>query len=227
MRHLAAFLALFAFAAPAVVAQEAGEIEVTLELIKEWLGGTYDNSAQVEMDIANNVPADERFISIHQIVMPLEIEGFDGLMFFQQLSNDGTPDTLLQVHLYQYEPDPDSGMVRRRLHLFNDENRYINAHLDLSKFDGLTMDDVHPPDTSGGCDYHFSPSDDRTELIGVMMGEGCFPIHPETGQKIQHIDELIIKDGQIWNNPTYYNLDGNLLFGNVTGDYQKQVRIDR
>jgi hypothetical protein len=227
MRYMIALLFMGSFLTTTAIGadnqDQAGELEATMALIANWLGGVYDNSAQVTADEVNNVPQDERHMPIHQIVVPVTIDGFDGLMFFQQLSNDGTVETILQVHLYQYRVHPESGTVTRRLHLFNDEERFVNAHLDISKLDGLTLDDVHSPE---GCDYYYSLSEDGSQIQGLMKAEpGCFPIHPETGEKIHHIDELIIRPGEIWNNATYYDLEGNLLYGNLSGEYQKMVLI--
>ncbi len=74
---------------------QAGEIDAIMASIEAWVGGTYDNSAQVAEDKANNLSADEMHMPMHQIVEPVTIESIDGLTYFQQLTNDGTTDTLL------------------------------------------------------------------------------------------------------------------------------------
>ena len=59
------------------------------------------------------------------------------------------------------------------------------------------------------------------------MGEpGCYPISRSMGKKIHHIDELVIRPSELWNNARYYDLDGTQLFGNTTGEYAKQIRIE-
>ena len=57
-----------------------------------------------------------------------------------------------------------------------------------------------------------------------MFGPG--QVSRRTGKKLMHVDELIIKPREFWNNARYFELDGMFLFENVRGDYQKQVRID-
>lgn len=198
------------------------EIAATMALIQTWFGGTYDNTAQVADDKAKNLPADKIHMPLHQIVAPVEIEGFDGLTYYQQLTNDGTTDTLLGVGIYQFRPDPATGTVKLRFHMFNDAEQFVDAHLDPTRLKGVTLDDVHSTD---GCVFYFLKSEDGSQVKGVMGEPGCYPISRSTGKKIHHIDELIIRPDEFLNNARYYDLDGKLLFGNATGEYAKQVRI--
>ena len=202
---------------------QANEIDATMALIKAWVGGTYDNSAQVAEDATKELPAEKRQIPLHQIVEPVTVEGFDGLTYFQQLTNDGTTNTLLGVGIYQYRPDPETGTVIMRLHMFNDSEQFVNAHLNSTKLEGVSLDDVH---STAGCEFYFSKSEDGSQLKGVMGEPGCYPISRSMGRKIHHIDELIIRPGELRNNARYYDLDGTQLFGNTTGEYAKQIRIE-
>ncbi len=201
----------------------AAEIDAIMALIEAWVGGTYDNSTQVAEDKANNLSADEVHMPMHQIVEPVTIESIDGLTYFQQLTNDGTTDTLLGVGIYQYRPDPETGTVIMRLHMFNNSEQFVNAHLEPAKLEGVSLDDVH---STAGCEFYFSKSEDGSQLKGVMGEPGCYPISRSMGRKIHHIDELIIRPGELWNNARYYDLDGTQLFGNTTGEYAKQIRIE-
>ena len=197
-------------------------IDATMTLIQAWIGGTYDNSAQIAEDEAKNLPADKGHMPLHQIVEPVTIAGFEGLTYFQQLTNDGTTNTLLGVGIYQFQPDLETGTVKMRFHMFDDAEQFVDAHLNPAKLNGVTLADVH---SSDGCAFYFSKNEDGSQIKGVMREPGCYPISRSTGKKIHHIDELIIKPGEFWNNARYYDLDGNLLFGNSTGEYAKQMRI--
>jgi hypothetical protein len=201
---------------------QAGEIDAIMASIEAWVGGTYDNSAQVAEDEAKNLPAGKRQMPLHQIVEPVTIDSIDGLTYFQQLTNDGTTDTLLGVGIYQYRPDPETGTVIMRLHMFNNSEQFVNAHLDPAKLEGVSLDDVH---STAGCEFYFSKSGDGSQLKGAMGEPGCYPISRSMGKKIHHIDELIIRPGELWNNARYYDLDGTQLFGNTTGEYAKQIRV--
>lgn len=222
------YLPALAFSMIALTACEANventhnEIDATMELIQAWFGGAYDNTAQVADDKAKNLPDEKIHMPIHQIVELVTIEGFDGVTYYQQLTNDGTTDTLLGVGIYQFRPDPATGSVKLRLHMFNDAAQFVDAHLDPDKLEGVTLADVH---SSEGCAFYFSTSEDGSQVKGVMGEPGCYPISRSTGKKIHHIDELIIKPDELLNNARYYDLDGNLLFGNATGEYARQVRI--
>ena len=201
---------------------QAKDIEANMASIKAWVGGIYDNSAQVTEDEAKELPADKRHIPLHQIVEPVSIEGFDGLTYFQQLTNDGSTDMLLGVGIYQFHPDPETGTVKLRFHMFNNSEKFIDAHLYPEKLENVTLADLH---STEGCAFYFSRSEDESQLKGVMGKPGCYPISRSLGTKIHHIGELIIKPDELWNNARYYDLDGNQLFGNTTGEYAKQIRI--
>ncbi len=227
MRTLLALGLIAVFLAPvaghSASQKQTDPADATLELVQEWIGGTYDNSAQTEADIASNVPEDERFTALHQYVVPVELEAFEGLNYFSQLSNDGTTDTLLGIGIYQFLTDEESGQVVMRYHVFNDAEPYSNAHLDLSKLDGVTREDLH---NNEGCKFFLLPNEDGTQIDGVMEEDTCYPISRATGTKIKHEDVFIVRPGELWNDAKYFDLDGNLLFGNKTDDYQKQVRIE-
>ena len=226
MRYLTAvsLLALGLAACDRNANDQAKDIEANMASIKAWVGGIYDNSAQVTEDEAKKLPAEKRHIPLHQIVEPVSIEGFDGLTYFQQLTNDGSTDTLLGVGIYQFRPDPETGTVKLRFHMFNDPEQFIDAHLYPAKLKRVTLADVH---STKGCAFYFSKSEDDSQLKGVMREPGCYPISRSLGKKIHHIDELIIRPGELWNNARYYDLDGNQLFGNTTGEYAKQIRIEQ
>jgi hypothetical protein len=204
--------------------KQTDPMEATLELIQEWVGGTYDNSAQVASDVTNNVSEDKRFTPLHHIIVPVQLDAFEGLTYFSQLSNDGTTDTLLGAGIYQFRADEESGKIVMRYYVFNNGAMYTGAHLDLSKLDGLTPDDVHYND---GCQFYLTSSEDGTQISGVQPEDSCYPISRATGKKIRHVDVFIVRPGELWNDAKYYDLDGNLLFGNKADDYQKQVRIDQ
>jgi len=224
MRYLStlSILVLGLTAIEAIADNQTNEIEATMSLIQAWFGGTYDNSAQVADDKAKNLPAEKIHMPIHQIVTPVKIEGFDGVTYYQQLTNDGTTETLLGVGIYQFRPDPETGTVKLRLHMFNDAGQFVDAHLHPDKLKGVTLSDVH---SSEGCAFYFSTSEDGSQVKGVMGEPGCYPISRSTGKKIHHIDELIIKPDELLNNARYYDLEDKLLFGNATGEYARQVRI--
>jgi len=201
----------------------ASDLATDMALIDAWLGGIYDNREQIAAELSNDLPTDQRPTPLHQVVMPVEIEDFKGLTFFSQLTRDGTVDTLLGVGIYHFYPDVSAGKVVMRLRMMDDSTRFINAHRKPKILENLTMSDVH---WTEGCEFYFSRSADGHSLEGVMKENSCFPISRNFGRKIQHIDEIIIRPGEFWNNARYYELDGTWLFGNASNGYVKQVRIE-
>jgi len=214
-------LGLLAFQARAD--QQADNIDATLALIKAWLGGTYSNQAQVAADAAADLPQERRHMPLHQVIVPVSIGALDGLTYFDQLSGDGTDKTIMSVGIYQFTPDPKTGTVRMRLLMFKDSERFADAYRKPEELDAVTLDDLRWTD---GCEFFLTASEDASEIRGGMQESSCFPVSRVTGEKLRHVDELVIMPTQIWNKARYYDMDGNLLFGNSTGEFAKQVRID-
>ena len=157
------FLALALTACERNADDQVGKIDTMMKSIESWTGGTYDNSAQIAEGEAKNLPTEKRHIPLHQIVLPVSIEAFDGLTYFQQLTNDGTTDTLLGVGIYQFRPDPKTGTVKLRFHMFNNSEQFVDAHLEPAKLEGVSLDDVH---STAGCEFYFSKSEDGSQLKG-------------------------------------------------------------
>ena len=205
------------------IADDLVRAEETLALIETWFGGVYDNSAQIAADEANNLPAEKRQMPLHQIVARVTIDSFDGLTYFQQLTNDGTPNTLLGVGIYHFDIHEPSGTVRLRLHMFEEAEPWIDAHLDPDKLKNVTPDELR---TTPGCEFYLVTDSDMSHIRGSMGDDpGCYPVSRSTGKKMHHVDELVIRPGELWNNARYFDLEGNQLFGNTTGEYAKQIRI--
>ncbi len=195
-------------------------MEDVLALIQDWVGGTYDNSAQLAADVANTVPDNKKHTPHHQILTLVTINDFDGVTFFAQ-SGDGATEAVLGAGLQHFYPDSDSGMVKMRFHFFKESKRFIDAHLDLSILESVTLDDVR---FNEGCEFYLSKSEDGSELRGAMKEDSCYFTSQANGQKIHHIDELVIRPGEYWNNARFYDLNGNFLHGNVSDDFVKTVR---
>ncbi len=203
--------------------EQAGVNNQIMSLITKWFGGTYNNGAQMAAQEAQNVPEDKRSMPLHQIVAPIELEGFDGLTYFQQTSSDGTVDTVVSAGVFHFFVDDESGQVMLRLRLFKERSEFINAHLDQNKFKGVALDDLYWND---GCEFYLSIVENGAAVHGEMKEDTCYPVVRSTGKKIKHEDEVFIRPNALWNDGKFYDLEGNFLFGNATGDYQKQIRID-
>ena len=195
--------------------------EETLALVSQLLGGSYDNRAQVAA--AQDAAPDEwHRMQLNQMLVPITLEGFDGLTYFQQLTEDGTSETLRAVGIFHFYVDA-SGQAVMRLRSFKDRARFTDAHLDQSILQGVTMDDLRWTD---GCEMYFGSDGSEERLHATMKEESCYPVNQQTGQKLWHIDELVIMPGEIWSNGRFYDLDGNFLFGNASDEHQKFVRYE-
>jgi hypothetical protein len=193
----------------------------TLALIATFVGGSYDNSAQIAAQVAADIPLKNRSMPIHQSITPAEIDAFDGLKYFYRLSSDKTPETIFNAGFYQFDNDPESGVIVMKMYIFNDMTQFTTAPVSLERLKAVTPDDVH---TTKGCEFYLSINDDVSSIEGVMKENACFPISRVSGVKMQHKDTLVIKRGEFWNDPAFYVLDGNVLMKNMSGNFQKQVR---
>ena len=191
----------------------------TLELVDEWtIDGMYSTAEQVADEEKRNVPDEDRHNLMYQVFAKVEIDGIDGVTYFQQGSSDGTIDTTFRAGILQFFPDPETGVVRQRELNFKDVPAFVDAYKDPNKIASITMEDVTYDE---GCDFHILVDDEETEIAGPMM-DGTCRLPPEMfGQELIAEDEIVIMPGQYWFLGTYVNEKGEVMWGNATGILNK------
>ena len=194
-------------------------LDQTLALIDDWLeDGMYNTSAQVDAEEAANLPDDQRHRLMYQLFKRVEIEGIDGVTYFQQGSSDGTVDTTFRAGILQFFIDEKAGAVRQRELNFKDVAAFVDAYKDPSKIAAITENDYM---FDAGCDFYLNVNEAGTEILGPMPEGTCRLPKEQFGQELIAVDEVVIKPGEFWFLGTYVDTQGNVMWGNETGELNK------
>ncbi|MBL8629728.1 MAG: hypothetical protein JNM81_08880 [Rhodospirillaceae bacterium] len=216
--------AAFAISPPAPAPMSSGDIEKSMSLISRWIGGNYSTKAQYEADQASTKPDNEKHRMMYQLFKRVEVPGFEGVLFFEQGSRDGStdPDMIWRSGLVQVIPDAKAGVVRYRELAFKDQTSWHNAHMTPEKFKTLTRDQVTWDEA---CDFLVTLSADGKSISGPIPKLKCSRINDGTGERIYAEDTIVIKPGEFWFLGRYVDAKGQHVWGNESDELNKLVKF--
>ena len=220
MRTIVCLLLLVcATAQAAAEADNAAGMDRTLQLVRAWVQGGYDNGAQAAADVANGVPDQLKHRQMYQLFVPVEMPGVPGHTVYQQASVDGStdPDRIWRNGVLQFVPDTETGTIRERELNFRDPPRFHNAHLAPGSLADLTLDDF---EWDPGCDFFLRAAADGNEVRGPV---GVCQIEM-AGQTLTADDEVVIRPDEFWFLGRYKNAEGRIVWGNASAEHTKMVR---
>lgn len=200
------------------------DIQKSMTLIEQWVGGNYSSKAQYDADQASNKPDTEKHRLMYQLFKRIEAPGFEGTLFFEQGSRDGStdPDMIWRSGLAQILPDEKLGVVRYRELAFKDEKSWHNAHLAPHKFKSLTSDQLT---WNPNCDFLVTLNKAATEVAGPIPKMQCSRINDGTGETMYAEDLIVIKPGEFWFLGRYVNAKGEHIWGNESDELNKLVKL--
>ena len=140
-----------------------------------WWPGTYATKVTMETD-------DENFVANRSLhIRRVELPSFGAEVFYAEWQDADQPESILRQRLYAFEREEDT--FRLNLHIFPPDPEFqartAGAHLDPSKLDGVTPEDMFP---LSGCDVFFKW--EGSEFTGAMKKGACAFDAPETGVPI-------------------------------------------
>jgi len=223
---LSVFLILFCcWTSPIAAADDAqANMDITLQLIKEWVHGNYNNQWQTEADIAAELPAEQIHRTMHQLFVPIELDQFDGYLVYQQSSLDGSTDPTLvfRAGILQFFADSDNGVVRQRELNFKDVKTWANSHLDAGKLATLSADDVK---WDAGCDFFLTTNKDNAEVSGPIRDGACKIYNPGLQKDLIADDFVVITSTHYKFRGRYRDADGTILWGTTSEELNSLKRI--
>jgi len=212
MRKLGTFVALFGFALLIAASAAADDLEYDLQLMMEWFTGEFDNHLQyVEEKEAEN-PPEQPHEWIHSIFHPVELPIFGDNVFYVEQYIHGDPTNIYRNRIYSFSVNDEVGAIQLTIYSFKDHEAVIGAHLDESKLDDLTLEDVR---TLPGCEVYWKKQADN--FIGWMPDGACRVPSRRTGKIIVIDDDLVLTKNEIWIGDRAEDEDGNYIFGNKLG----------
>ncbi len=201
----------------------SSDLNKTLRTIDAWvLDGMYSTAAQVAQEDAENVPEDKRHNLMHQLFVRVDMEGIEGVTYFQQGSYDGTVESTFRAGILQFFIDEELGVIRQRELNFKDVPSFINAYQDPEKIASITPDDVIWDE---GCDFHLTLDAKAGEVRGPMLDNACYLPEEQFGQVMVAEDKVVIKPGEFWFLGRYVNEDGVVVWGNESDVLNKMRHI--
>jgi uncharacterized protein YbjT (DUF2867 family) len=198
------------------------EMDRTLDLVRAWVQGGYDNGDQVAGEVASGVPDNLKHRQMFQIFVPVDMPNIPGYTVYQQASVDGStdPDRILRNGVLQFLRDPDSGSIRERELNFKQPDAFHNAHFNPERLAGLELADF---DWDPGCDFFLKAAPDGSEVRGPI---GLCQIEM-AGQTLTADDEVVIRPDEFWFLGRFVNADGQIMWGNASDEHTKLRRTER
>jgi hypothetical protein len=223
MKAAAAALLLLLFSAAASAGD--GDVARMMALLPQWVGGAYSTRAQFEADQASAKPEREKHRLMFQLLQRVELPGFAGLVYFEQGSTEGTtdPEQIWRAGFLQFIPDPSRGVVRQRELHAREPKRFFNAHLTPELFKTVTPDMLT---WDAACDFLLTLGPDGREIAGPVAPRACKQTNPGTGAVMYADDRIVVKPGEYWFLGRYRGEDGQIVWGNESGELNKLVRTD-
>ena len=186
----------------------------------EMFPGRYDNQEQVYFEEELGVPEGERHERTHHIFHPIKLENFPGETFYVQQYQNDDPADIYRQRIYSFEPDHDENAIRLTIYTPKNADPLVDAHLDPSKLDGLSPEDmIRRP----GCDVFWRREVDQ--FAGYMKESACTFTSSRTNKKIIINDDLHLSKNAIWISDRAVDEDGNYVFGNKAGVPHKNNRV--
>lgn len=189
--------------------QDGTPAERDLMVIAELFEGRFDNVNQYDFDIRLNLAKELQHPRVHSIIERIPLPQFGEYVFWVQGWRDITAEPYLR-RIYVFEADNDMGAVRTQMYIYDGvgNEAFTDAHLDLSKLDGLT------PQTANyekECDVFWHR--ELSHYRGHTNQETC--IRELSGVGEAHVDlRFMLSSEGLWVLQLGFDEDGTQIYGN-------------
>ncbi len=203
-----------------VCSAAAQNLKKELPLMMSWFAGRFDNFAQTveEKEAKAEFPHEQ----IHSIFHRVNLPNIGENVFYVQQYMDGNEAKIYRQRLYIFTPNKKEKAIELKIYTFPDEKAVLNAHLDQSKLNGLTLDKMDSPK---GCEVYWRLSKTGDKFEGSMKPNACRVISKRSGKTLIITDDLFLTKDEIWINDQAKDDQGNYVFGNKSGVHHKLKRV--
>ena len=195
----------------------------TLQLVKQWVTGSYNNVAQAEADMAANLPPEQMHRPMYQLFAPVDAPGLDGYILFQQSSLDGSedPSMMFRPGLMQYIHDENSSALRQRELYFKDPEAYKNLHHTPETLKNITLNDMTWDE---GCDFYLTTNDAGNLVSGALIKGACV-IFNQGLQKNLYADDVVeITANEFRFRGRFVDENNQVMWGTESSELNRMVR---
>jgi CpeT/CpcT family (DUF1001) len=202
------------------IAPAQSKLDKDLRLMMRWFEGRFDNFAQtVEEKEAKTEFPHER---IHSIFARVNLPDIGANVFYVQQFMDGDANKIYRQRLYVFTPNKKEKAVELKIYTFPDEKAVLNAHLDQTKLNGLTLDKLDSPK---GCEVYWRLNQTGDKYEGSMKRDACRVVSKRSGKPLIITDDLFLTKDEIWINDQAKDDQGNYVFGNKANIHHKLKRV--
>lgn len=197
------------------------ELDGAIERFGPIWAGEYNNYRS----LADELGAEPQGSQTHFIYGQLELPAFgDHVIYVQQHYGSGNdPDTVYRQRIYASFADYERSEIVTRIYSFKTEAgaaTAMDAHLDASRLDGLTPDDMNV--LPEGCEIFWYPQ--AEQFIGYQHKGDCIMKAPGGGVDMVLYDDLILNDALFSTFTRAETLEGARLFGEEVPGVRHRVR---
>jgi len=197
-----------------------GVLDRDLALMMTWFEGEFDNNEQVYFEGTLKVGDEEKHERIHSIFKRAELPEIGKNIFYVQQYSDGDPNKVYRQRLYKFTPNYERGVVALEILSYKDAASVRDAHLDMTKLNGLTVADL---DTMPeGCTVFWERR--ANQFVGFMDDGACQIKSKRSGKMLTFDDDLLLTDDQIWIQDRAEDADGNYVYGNKASVAHKLLK---
>ena len=177
-----------------------------------WFEGRFDNDGQVLFADELGVPDDARHERIHSVFRPVDLPEIGAHVFYVEQYSNADPGQIYRQRIYVFEPVFDTGEIRLDILAPRDPEPLIGAHLDPSKLDGLTREDLiaYPQ-----CAVYWTRRENQ--FVGQTRRGECRVESRRSGHTLLIEDDLLLTQDMIWIQDRAETEDGDYVYGNRAG----------
>lgn len=168
--------------------------------------GEFDNFQQVYKEKEDKVA--EVHEHIHSIFKKVDLPLLGQNVFYVLQYMDGETTKIYRQRMYSFTKNETEKAIQLDIYSFKTDSLYYYAHNNLTKINGLTMNDLT---TTDGCAVYWKKQGE--DFIGYMKEKACNFISKRSGKKIFITDSLKLNKDEIWIRDEAYDENGSYVFG--------------
>lgn len=111
-------------------------------ILTEWFEGDFDNEEQQWFHTRNGGEGEPAHVRMHASHTRVDLPNIGDHVFYIQHHINDDPTDVARQRIGVFISEPGDQSIRMKQGFFKDNDKVLNAHLDPSKLDGLTEDDI-------------------------------------------------------------------------------------
>lgn len=186
-----------------------------LEEMLRWFPGEYDNHEQVYTQFVNNVAPEKRQRQTHHIFHRVGLDFIPGKTIYAQQSQHYDRDDIYRQRIYAFTVDENEQAIRLTIYTPKNTQALVDAHLDPTKFNNLTMEDFF---LKPGCEVFWKrgPRPDKLgedQFNGYLIENACNYYSERYGKQVYLNETLTLRTDALLLHDRAVDIDGALIFG--------------